>query len=158
MTKFHLCRLEPIHTKQVSIFFSLIENDPSAQHFHPHPFTKDYAKIITNYQGKDLYLGLFEVNNMIGYGILRGWDAGYEIPSLGVYVSSKYRGQGISKFFLSEMHTMARNKGAVKIRLKVYSENIIAKNLYKAIGYKFNYTQNNQLVGYYSLTNRKKSN
>lgn len=153
---FYFPRLEPSHRKQVINLFHQIENDPTARHFHPHPFTDEYAIKICNYKGFNIYLGMFLESQMIGYGMLRGWDAGYQIPSLGIYISPEFRGQRISNIFMSEIHAIARKNRATRVRLKVYPSNIAAIKLYESFGYKFEPQKNKQLIGYYDLTSDKR--
>ncbi|MFN8537438.1 MAG: hypothetical protein U0232_08190 [Thermomicrobiales bacterium] len=38
----------------------------------------EQATILTNYAGADLYYVLIAGDTILGYGMLRGWDAGYE--------------------------------------------------------------------------------
>ncbi len=127
-------------------------NDPSAKNFHPHPFSEDYVERIATYQGRDIYLGAFDTSEMIGYGMLRGWDAGYEVPSLGIYLSPPSRGRGLSKIVMTKMHQLALENGALRIRLKVYSANVAACRLYEQLGYIFESEEEGQLVGYLSLS------
>ena len=144
-------RLLPKHLADLSKIFSAISCDPTARNFHPHSFTVEYAKNIVAYQGRDLYLGAFDTSGMIGYGMLRGWDAGYEVPSLGIYLVPTSRGRGLSKTFMSEMHSHAFENGALRIRLKVYSTNVAARRLYEQLGYIFEPEEAGQLVGYLNL-------
>ena len=102
----------------------------------------EQAQKIADYQGRDLYLGLFENDVLIGYGMLRGWDANYKIPSLGIYLAPVARGRGLSKKLMTELHNAARAQNAPSVRLKVYPHNITAVNLYKSMGYFFTSEEN----------------
>ena len=42
------------------------------------------AKKIATYEGDDLYFLQIKDNEIAGYAMLRGWDEGYTIPSLGI--------------------------------------------------------------------------
>ena len=89
-----------------------------------------------------------EVNKVIGYGMLRGWDEGYEVPFLGVAISPRKRGKGAGKLLIRFLHDVARNKKAQIIRLKVYKNNEVAIKMYKSLGYKFDdWNDNKQLIG-----------
>lgn len=139
---------------QVAVLFETIQNDPDANRFHPHPFNEEYAARITNYNGQDIYLGAFEDGELIGYGMLRGWDAGYQIPSLGIYLAPRARGRGMSMVFMNSLHQHAREIGATRIRLKVYPENIRAVRLYGRMGYIFTSEEDGQLIGYFDLVTK----
>jgi ribosomal-protein-alanine N-acetyltransferase len=144
-------RLEPKDSQALIELFREIEKDALSINFHPHPFTRSHAIKIANNYNKDFYLGLFNDNKMLGYGMLRGWNEGFKIPALGIYIRSAYRGTGLSTFFMNEIHRFAREQSALKVMLKVYPENTAALMLYKKMGYEFNQKIDNQIVGYLSL-------
>jgi ribosomal protein S18 acetylase RimI-like enzyme len=119
-------------------------------YFHPHPFTYENALKIANYDGNDLYFLQTMDKVIVGYGMLRGWDEGFQVPSLGIIIHPTYRNQGFGKKFIEFLHNQARIKGSAKIRLKVYRDNTRALRLYKSLGYSFK-NNSNQLIGYYKL-------
>jgi ribosomal protein S18 acetylase RimI-like enzyme len=49
------------------------------------------------------------------------------------------------------LHNQAKAKGASKVRLKVYSNNAGAQQLYESLGYSFSDEENGQLIGYCDL-------
>lgn len=51
------------------------------------------------------------------------------------YVSQAWQGKGIGKHFLSRILRHASAAGFAKVTLEVLSENIIAKNLYRSLGF-----------------------
>ena len=69
--------------------------------------------------------------------MLRGFDEGYKIPSLGIIIHPNYRGFGFGKLMLNMAIIEAKLIGCKKIRLTVDEDNIIAKKLYKKAGFKF---------------------
>lgn len=121
------------------------------KYFHPHPFTDDFADVICNYKGKDLYLILKDENKFIGYGMLRGWDEGYKIPSLGMAIHPNYKGKGFGNILMEKLHELCKEKGVEKIRLTVYKDNVAAKNLYEKFNYKFEEKNDKELVGFCQL-------
>lgn len=134
-------------------FFQDICEYGSDLYFHPHSFTKESAYNIANYHGKDLYYLLLDRKRVVGYGILRGWDEGFDIPSLGMIIHPTERGKGLGKLLMEFLHSVARLRGAKHIRLKVYPENKIALELYKKAGYIFEEELvDDQLVGYKKIT------
>jgi len=140
-------RVTPVHFKQLAVFFDLIKREKEDAFFHPHPFDRENAEKIANYSGKDLYCIASFANEVLAYGMLRGWDEGFEKPSLGIIVSSARRKLGLGHFFMSYLHLAAKLKGAGKVRLKVYPDNTPALALYRSIGYSFLGEENGQLVG-----------
>ena len=67
--------------------------------------------------------------------MLRGWDEGYTIPSLGVAAASEYRGTGLGRLMMDYLHAVARLSGAPSIMLRVYKGNEAAVQLYQRLGY-----------------------
>ena len=135
----------------LTIFFQHIDEDVS-KHFHPHPLTADEARRIARYQGRDVYKALVENGRIVGYGMLRGWDAGYDVPSLGIAILPDRRGLGLGCYLMHVLHEAARNRGATKVRLKVYPDNASALSLYRSLGYQFDQMEAGQLVGFLDLT------
>lgn len=134
----------------IAELFRILQNERNKT-FHPHPFTDEEAKKHAQYIGKDLYYVVLEGDHVLGYGMLRGWDEGYEVPSLGIVIHPSVRGTGLAKLFMDFLHTAARRRGARKVRLKVYPDNTAAVNLYKKLGYVFESKKAGQLVGFVDL-------
>lgn len=130
-------RIQAGHQTQLEELFVELSGDAaSCSLFHPHPFTKEQAFIIAQYSGRDYYAGLFWKGKMAGYGMLRGWDEGFSIPSLGIVVVSAMRGRRLSVLLMEYLHAVARLEGASQIMLRVYKNNTHAVNLYRSMGYK----------------------
>ena len=102
---------------------------------HPHPFTPEHALTIAHYSGRDYYAAMLIDDEMVAYGMLRGWDEGFEIPSLGIVVGASHRGLGLGRGMMEYLHAVARDRGALTIRLKVYKSNAVAAQLYRRMGY-----------------------
>jgi [ribosomal protein S18]-alanine N-acetyltransferase len=144
-------QLSPEWQKPLAEFFRLLEQAGDTKRFHPHPMTASMARELTRYSGQDLYYVLVEAGRVLGYGLLRGWDEGYEVPSLGLAIVPEARGCGTGKTLMHFLHAAARRKGARRVRLKVYPENQPALALYRGMGYRFEGPEDGQLVGYVDL-------
>jgi [ribosomal protein S18]-alanine N-acetyltransferase len=131
--------------------FRIIREQGDDEHFHPHPFNRETAVKISNYNGKDLYYVLADQGQVFGYGMLRGWDEGFEVPSLAICIKNEFRGMGYGRVFVSFLHSAAKLRKASRVRLKVYKNNIRAKKLYSELGYTFVSEENGQLVGFKEL-------
>ena len=89
---------------------------------------------------------------VLGYGILRGWDEGYEIPSLGIAILPRVRGAGLGRVFMHFLAAAAKCRGAQKVRLRVMSRNARAIRLYQSLGYEFSADEDGgHLVGFLEL-------
>jgi len=132
----------------LAALFARIRLDASSIHFHPHPFTDDEAKARAAYRGSDFYALMLWGKDVIGYGFLRGWDEGYETPSLGIYVVDAHRGSGAAKALMDYLHRAAKLRGARCVRIRVHPDNARALRFYRKLGYRFlSELENDQLVG-----------
>lgn len=147
---FEFRQLTPAWKSALAVFLRTLDENGDAQYFHPHPFSEDVLDKLCKYQGKDLYYVVVESYKVLAYGLLRGWDEGYLVPSLGIAIHPELRGIGLAKAFMHFLHITARRNGALQIRLKVYPDNNRAIALYKSLGYVFEGIENEQVVG--SLT------
>lgn len=99
--------------------------------FHPHDMTYRGALDIALYRGRDIYV----VGGTVAYGLLRGWDAGYAIPSLGIGVRRDMLRRGYGRAMMDELHRLARERRAPQVRLRVHPDNAPARTLYESLGY-----------------------
>ena len=131
-----LLRILPAHLEIVRRFFESLSSDNQATTmFHPHPFTQEHAELIAQYSGQDYYAAMLINDAIVAYGMLRGWDEGYETPSLGIVVNGAHRGLGFGRVMMDHLHAEARARGAKSIMLKVYKNNTAATQLYRRMGY-----------------------
>lgn len=147
-----MLEVRALTTKTLSLgaeLFVALSGD--AQRFHPHPLTAAQAGVIAGMRSRDVYLLAIRAEPQkaaVAYGILRGWDAGFDVPSLGVAVHPDARGVGVGLAMMGVLHCVARMRGAPSVRLKVYPDNTPAVRLYTKLGYQWSDTlEDNQLVG-----------
>ncbi|HJT46197.1 MAG TPA: GNAT family N-acetyltransferase [Chthoniobacterales bacterium] len=143
--------LGPEHALALAVLFNHLREADDAGFFHPHPLTDAEAAARANYSGRDFYCVMLQDNKAIGYGMLRGWDDGYDIPSLGIALDPSARGQGNSRILMKFLHDAAKERGAAKVRLKVDSKNRPAIELYRSLGYVFQSQQDQELIGFLDL-------
>jgi ribosomal protein S18 acetylase RimI-like enzyme len=67
--------------------------------------------------------------------MLRGWDEGYTVPSLGIGIRREFERQGLGREMMVALHQVAREMGATAVRLRVHPDNVGAAALYRAMGY-----------------------
>ena len=118
-----------------AFFRSLAEDTRATAHFHPHPLDGPTAERIASYADRDLYLGYFAGGEILGYGLLRGWDDGYDVPSFGVAVRADARESGIGSALLGACIEAARQRGASTLMLKVHQDNARALEWYLTAGF-----------------------
>ena len=153
MPMIEIVRLRPEHMEYLIRFFEAINKPEYIKDFSPHPFNEENATRVCNYQGRDLFCSvLLEGKKIIGYGMLRGWDDGYEIPSIGLCILKKYQGIGLGRLLLSFLETVSRVRGCLMVMLKVKKGNDKAKRLYETQGYVFKGHDEELLIGYKNFT------
>lgn len=64
----------------LGLLFDQLRASPGAEFFHPHPLDQAEADRICGLTGRDYYCLAYLGDNPVGYGMLRGWDAGYAEP------------------------------------------------------------------------------
>jgi len=146
-----IVHIRPDTERQLRALFDEIASDEARSRFHPHPFDHETAARIANYTRTDLYFAVRYGERLLAYGMLRGWDEGYEVPSLGIYVCRAARGTGIADLLMRHLHAAARLRGSRAVRLKVYEDNVPARRLYESLGYVFSAGEHGLLVGMLSL-------
>jgi ribosomal protein S18 acetylase RimI-like enzyme len=127
-------------TGRLARFFETLAAHGIDRVFRPHALSEESARERATYLGRDLYFMLIEKNedlenDVLGYGILRGWDEGYEIPSLGIAIRPDAQRQGLARLLMNFLHVAALRRGAKAVRLRVLPSNGAAVSLYRSLGY-----------------------
>ncbi len=148
-----IVRLRPEHQNSLTGFFEKIILPEYTKDFSPHPFNAENAKRVCDYQGRDLYYSiLLDGKDIIGYGMLRGWDEGYDIPSMGLCILKTYQGKGLGRLLLNFLEVVSRLEGANKVMLKVKKGNEIAIRLYESQEYVFEKFNEDFLIGFKNIS------
>jgi ribosomal protein S18 acetylase RimI-like enzyme len=146
----NIVKLDHSNLKNLMDFF-LSNGNLKSEHFSPHPFNAEYLIYLLLNKTRDFYCMMMVDDRVVAYGLLRGWEEGYDIPSLGVAVDREFRGFGIGKFMCDYLHLYAKLKGCEKVRLRVHKENLKAKSLYEKLGYEFKENDEDHLEGFIIL-------
>lgn len=143
--------LTPAWVEPLKAFLCALEQAGDDVRFKPHPFTDDTIGRLARQDGKDVYCVMVEADRVLAYGMLRGWDEGYEVPSLGIAVHPGARKEGLGRAMMSHLHGLARARGARRVRLRVLDDNAPAIALYEQLGYRFGPKEGRYLVGFLEL-------
>ncbi len=131
--------------------------------FHPHPLTREAARRICRHRDvtrdgphDEYHLAIAPSGDggsetVVAYGMLRGWAEGYETPSLGIAVHPDHRSRGIARQLMDHLHAVAAARGAARVRLKVYRQNLAAVRLYESLAYEFEPFSESELLGFRAL-------
>lgn len=139
--------LRPDLKDSLARFFELIRANGDEAYFHPHPLTPAEAGARCSYRGPDIYVAAIVRGEIVGYGMLRGWDEGHEVPSLGICLHPDIRGSGLARPLMEYLHREAWRRGADRIRLTVDPSNEPACRLFRSLGYELA-PVDSRLVGY----------
>lgn len=143
--------LAPEWRAPLKAFLEALERSGDQLRFQPHPFTDEAVERLAAHRGKDFYCVMVDAGRVLAYGMLRGWDEGYEVPSLGIAVHPDARKEGLGRAMMQFLHETARNRGARRVRLRVIEDNAAAIALYEQVGYRFEGKEERYLVGYLEL-------
>jgi ribosomal protein S18 acetylase RimI-like enzyme len=145
-------RLSAEWKQALLVFLRAIEEVNDTDLFRPHPFNEEAVERILSNTRSDLYYVLVDGTEVVGYGMLRGWDEGYAIPSLGIAVHPRVRSNGLGRALMHFLGAAAKCRGAERVRLRVKSQNDRARRLYESLGYKFRSEDDGgYLVGFLDL-------
>lgn len=143
--------LAPRHEAALGDFFRALDANGDGSLFYPHPLTEAEASRLCRHAGLDQYFVARAGSRIIGYGMLRGWDEGYDIPSLGLAVHSEYRSQGVADALLRGLVRQAKNRGARRLRLTVEASRKRFIVFFERHGFVFSALKPGRLVGMLEL-------
>jgi len=92
--------------------------------FYALPADEAAVRRVMDERRRDLYQGLFEGERLVGFFMLRGWDAGYDIPSYGIVVDDQTRGKGYLHATLEMAAELSRAAGAQRFMAKIHPDNL----------------------------------
>jgi glycosyltransferase involved in cell wall biosynthesis/GNAT superfamily N-acetyltransferase len=109
--------LAPRHEADLSAFFRALVENGDGSLFYPHPLTAIEARRICRHAGLDQYFVATSEGRIVGYGMLRGWDEGYDIPSLGLATHPEHRNRKVAEAMMLALIQQAKHRGAKSLRL-----------------------------------------
>jgi GNAT superfamily N-acetyltransferase len=139
--------LRPEDAQSLAELFGAIDST----RFHPHPLNSLEAERIAAYVGEDAYAILEDSGLFVAYGILRGWEDGFVVPSLGIAVRMDRQRHGYGRQMMNWLAIEARRRGANRIRLRVDPQNLGARRLYESLGYTYAGDERGELVMFLDL-------
>jgi ribosomal protein S18 acetylase RimI-like enzyme len=128
-------------------FFIDVSKDDYSRYYYPFDLTSETAKKLCALSGKDLHYVLINNETILGHGMLRGWDEGYDVPSLGIVIHPDVANRGLGSLFVGFLHSAAWRRGCSKVRLSVHKDNIAALSIYKKLGYVFVPKNEDEFIG-----------
>lgn len=131
-----IARLRPADAGALTEFF--VRNDVAevTRHFHPFELDARSARVIARDPGRDRFFGAWLDDRIVGLAMLRGWNEGYEVPTLGYVVDVAHRGRGIGRRLGEHACAQALALGCRRVRLSVYADNAGSVRLATALGFR----------------------
>ena len=83
----------------------------------------------------DRWWGFREKGQLLGFFMLRGFDAGFARPSFGVFISEPAAGRGLARRALDHALAWCHRSGIHSVMLKVAAANLRARELYVRAGF-----------------------
>ena len=126
-----------LHVGDAILLSALLQAQSSEylRYFTPFQFDEATLTALLNCAKQDIFMGLFWDDRLAGFFMLRGWDAGYAIPSYGVAIGEQFRNWGLGRLTLELSKVICRLHGAPRLMLKVHPDNGPAKHLYETAGF-----------------------
>ena len=118
--------IRPLRAEDVTIISRLLRTQPPeyARFFYAFGSGEDEIARILSGRKRDVYSGMFWRGELAGFFMLRGWDAGYEVPSFGVLVDVQHRGRAFMRISLDVAKLICRLSGAPRLMAKIHPDNV----------------------------------
>jgi hypothetical protein len=118
--------IRPLGVEDAAAVSGLLRAQPPeyVRFFYAFGFEEEAVKRVLAARGKDIYSGIFWGGELACLFMLRGWDAGYEVPSFGVLVDVKHRGRAFMRIALDVSKLICRLAGAPRLMAKIHPDNV----------------------------------
>jgi RimJ/RimL family protein N-acetyltransferase len=118
--------IRPLRVEDAAALSALLRAQPPeyARFFYAFGSGEEEIARILAAREKDVYSGVFWRGELAAVFMLRGWDAGYEVPSFGVLVDVKHRGRAFMRISLDAAKLICRLSGATRLMAKIHPENV----------------------------------
>lgn len=119
-------RIRPLAVEDAAAVSALLRAQPPeyVRFFYAFGFGEEEIARILAERRRDIYSGMFWRGELAAFFMLRGWDAGYEVPSFGVLVGVKHRGHAFMRIALDVAKLVSRLAGAPRLMAKIHPDNV----------------------------------
>ncbi len=128
-------RVEPFDFAALALFLKRNNTIEVKRYFSPFPLDDGTARKICRDDHRDLFLVAICDEQIVGLSMLRGWDEGFDVPSLGILIDRSYTGLGLGRRMTEFTLKEAKELACKRVRLTVYATNIRAAELYRSVGF-----------------------
>ncbi|MDT7806288.1 MAG: hypothetical protein QOJ70_101 [Acidobacteriota bacterium] len=118
--------IRPLAVEDAAAVSGLLRAQPPeyVRFFYAFGFDEEEIARVLSARKRDVYSGMFWRGELAGFFMLRGWDAGYEVPSFGVLVDVRHRGRAFMRIALDVAKLICRLSGAPRMMAKIHPENV----------------------------------
>jgi RimJ/RimL family protein N-acetyltransferase len=127
----------PLRADDASALSEWLRAQPPAYARFFHPFGYDELAVADALarQERDVFMGLFWGEGIVGFFMLRGWNEGYEVPAFGILIDEQYRGCGLEMAALDTAKVICRLRNVSRLMIKMHPDNISAKGVARKTGF-----------------------
>ena len=121
--------IRPLQMEDAAALSAVLHAQPPryARFFYAFGFDESDIVNILAARALDVYSGIFWDGELAGFFMLRGWDAGYDVPAFGVLIDVKHRGRGLMQLALDIAKLISRMRGAPRLMAKIHPDNVSAR-------------------------------
>ncbi|MGB8509357.1 MAG: GNAT family N-acetyltransferase [Pyrinomonadaceae bacterium] len=118
--------IRPLGIEDAGVVSALLRAQPPeyARFFYAFGASEEEIAGILAGRKRDVYSGIFWRGQLAALFMLRGWDAGFEVPSFGVLVDEKHRGRAFMRISLDIAKLISRLSGAPRLMAKIHPDNV----------------------------------
>ncbi|MCA1615553.1 MAG: GNAT family N-acetyltransferase [Acidobacteria bacterium] len=115
-----------LRAEDAGLVSSMLKAQPPeyARFFYAFSFEEEDIARVLSALDRDVYAGVFWRGRLVGVFMLRGWDAGYEVPSFGVLIDERHRGGAFMRLALDMAKLICRLSGAPRLMAKIHPDNV----------------------------------
>jgi hypothetical protein len=119
-------QIRPLGVEDAAAVSRLLRAQPPeyVRFFYAFGFGEEEIARVLGGRRRDVYSGIFWRGELACFFMLRGWDAGYEVPSFGVLVDVKHRGRAFMRIALDVAKLVCRLAGAPRLMAKIHPDNV----------------------------------
>ncbi len=132
--------IKPLEKKHVEVILEEIRNEPLnyTKNFTPYNWSDD--SFINAYlkKKKDQFYGIFINDLPVGFYMLRGMDAGYDIPSYSNWISEKHKGFGLASLAIKHAYIICKLNQIKTMMCKMHPKNNRAREYVEKFGFRYN--------------------
>ncbi|MGI9068869.1 MAG: GNAT family N-acetyltransferase [Pyrinomonadaceae bacterium] len=129
--------IRPLEPEDAAGLSEMLRSQPQVytRFFTPFGFDEESILKILARRGQDVYMGVYWLDQIVGFFMLRGWNEGYETPAFGILIDERFRGYGVEMLSLETAKVICKLRGATRIMFKMHPENISIRAVARKTGF-----------------------